>query len=170
MKRDSNHSNANSNHSNEIRSILMQFWHWKGILTIRVQILTIRKDSKHSNANSNHSNQIQSIWMQLLTIRKGFKALKCKLEHFEWDSKHSNAYSKILTIQMEIPSIYLNDIQRRFETFKCNFSKWIRSIRMQIWTLRTRFEAFNFIFKGILTIRVQISTIWTRFETFECKF
>ena len=141
-----------------------------------MQILTIRKDSKHSkrfkafeckfepfepnskylNATSNHSKGIQSIEMQTRTLWMRFEAFECIF--------------KVLTIQMEIPSIYLNDIQRRFETFKCNFSKWIRSIRMQIWTLRTRFEAFNFIFKGILTIRVQISTIWTRFEMFECKF
>ena len=50
-----------------------------------MQIRTIWKgyeafesNSKHSNANSNHSRDIRSIRMQILTIRKGFEALKCK--------------------------------------------------------------------------------------------
>ena len=54
--------------------------------------------------------------MQILTIRKGFEALECKIETFEWDSKHSNANSKL--------------------------SKGIRSIQMQILTLLKGFEAF----------------------------
>ena len=70
-------------------------------------------------------------------------------------------------------------IQKGFESFKWKFetnskhwftnSKGIRSIRMEIQTLRTRFEAFECIFK-VLTIRMQIRSIHTRFETFECKF
>ena len=70
-------------------------------------------------------------------------------------------------------------IQKGFESFKWKFetnskhwftnSKGIRSIRMEIQTLRTRFEAFECIFK-VLTIRMQIRSIHTRFETFECNF
>ena len=80
----SKHSNANSNHSKEIRSIWIQ----------------ILMDLKHSNANSNHSNQIpsferkfelfewelngnhsnqiQSIRKQILTIWIKFEAFECK--------------------------------------------------------------------------------------------
>ena len=60
--------------------------------------------------------EILSIWMQILNIRKRFA--------FEWkfkpNFKHSNANS--------------------------NHSKGIRSIRMQIQTIRTKFEAFEFKF------------------------
>ena len=65
FERDSNHSKANSIHS-------------KGILSSRMQILSLRKDSKHSNANSNFSKRIQSILMEIRTIRKGFEAFECK--------------------------------------------------------------------------------------------
>ena len=58
LERDSNHWNANLNHSNEIRSNQMQ-------------IRTIQ-DSNHLNANSNHWNEIRSNQMQIQTIRKGF--------------------------------------------------------------------------------------------------
>ena len=54
--RDANHSNANSKHSNEIRSKRMQIW------TI-LQMLTIR--------------------MQILSLRTWFEAIKCKFEPFE---------------------------------------------------------------------------------------
>ena len=59
--------------------------------------------------------------MQIRTIRKGaiwkgLEAFEFKFEPFEKDSKHSNANS--------------------------NHSKGIRSIQMQIWTIRNVFEAF----------------------------
>ena len=70
-------------------------------------------------------------------------------------------------------------IQKGFESFKWKFetnskhwftnSKGIRSIQMEIQTLRTRFEAFECIFK-VLTIRMQIQTIRKGFEPFQCKF
>ena len=178
--------------------------HWKGILSTRMQIWTIQTrletfKCKLSNANSNNSkemtplNAIRKIEpnskhpMQLLTIWKLFKEFKCKFEHFERDLKHSNAYSKILTIQMEIPTIWtIFKGDSKHSNAISNHSKgiWsirmqIRTLRMQIRTLRMRFEAFNFIFKWILTIQVQISTIWTRnvqmqilaiWKGFECKF
>ena len=72
---DLQHSNVNLNLSN-------------GILSIPMQILTIRKVFKHLNANSNHSKGIRSIQMQILTIRKRFEAFKCKFYPFERDSKH----------------------------------------------------------------------------------
>jgi len=55
FKKDSKHLNANSNHSNEIQSILMQIW---TLRSIRMHILTIEKSSNNSNAYS--------------TIEKGF--------------------------------------------------------------------------------------------------
>ena len=95
------HSNVNSNHSNQIRSIEKQSWtlwkrfeayssHLKGILTIRIQIWTIWKGFKHSNANSNYS---KGIWMQILTIRKGFEA---------YSNANSNQLKGIRSIRMQI--------------------------------------------------------------------
>ena len=54
--------------------------------------------------------------MQSRNIRKGFKAFECKFEAFESYWKHSNANS--------------------------SHSKGIRSIQMQIRTIRKGFEAF----------------------------
>ena len=54
-------------------------------LTIRTEFEAFERDLKHSNATLNHS---QGIRMQIQTIRKGFEALKCKMEPFE---RHSNA-------------------------------------------------------------------------------
>ena len=69
------------------------------ILSIRIQILTIRKRfeafEKDSNANTNHSNQIRYIQMQILTIRKAFEAFKSKFESFERDSKHLHQISNL---------------------------------------------------------------------------
>ena len=42
--------------------------HWNA------KIEPFERDWKHSNSNSNHSKGIQSIEMQILTIRKGFEA------------------------------------------------------------------------------------------------
>ena len=60
-----------------------------------------------------------------------------------------------------------------------NHSKGIRSIRIQIWTIRKGLKAFDSKFKpfewdsklskGIRGIRMQIQTIRKRFEAFECK-
>ena len=63
---DSKHSNANSNHSKEIRRIQMQIW-------------TIWKEFEHLNQKSNHLKGIRNIWEQIGTVRKGFEALECKL-------------------------------------------------------------------------------------------
>ena len=90
LKRDSMHSNTNSNHSKGIGTIRMQ------ILTIRMGLVAFEPNSKHSNANSNAnlnpSNEIRSIRIQIQTIRKwiqriliqiwtiqkGFEAFECK--------------------------------------------------------------------------------------------
>ena len=154
------------------------FWHWKGILTVLMQIQTIRtrieiferkfwpfeRNSARSNANSNYVNQTRSIRMQILTNRKGFE---CKFEPLKPNFKDSNG---------------IWTIRKGFEAFECKFSpfkpnskhlKGIPSIWMQIRTIWTSFEAFECIFwhwKGILTILMQIRTIRTRIETFECKF
>ena len=78
VKRHSNHSNANSNHLNEIQLIQMHILTFKRILTIQMQIRTFE--------------EILSIWMQILNIRKRFA--------FEWkfkpNFKDSNAISTIL--------------------------------------------------------------------------
>ena len=58
--------------------------------------------------------------MQILTISTKFEAFECKFKPFEQDSKHSNANS--------------------------NRSKGIRSIRIEIRTIRKGFEAFEYKF------------------------
>ena len=42
-------------------------------------------DWKHSNGNANHSKGIRSILIQILTIRKGLEAFEIKFEPFEMD-------------------------------------------------------------------------------------
>ena len=49
------------------------------------------RDSKRSNANSIPTKGILSIRMQIRTIRKGLEAFESKFEPFERDTKHSNA-------------------------------------------------------------------------------
>ena len=81
FERNSNHSNANSNHSkeilanhsNEVRSSRMQTWTIRTTFkALECKFEPFERDSNHSNANSNRSNDIQTIWMQILTIQKGF--------------------------------------------------------------------------------------------------
>ena len=80
-------------------------------------------------------------------LNQGFEAFKCKLEPFE---RHWNANS--------------------------NHSKGIRSIRMQIRTHRTRFEALESKFESlnnvneIRGIRMEFVTIRKGFKVFERKF
>ena len=79
IERDSNHSNANSDHSKGIQSIRMQIRTFrKGFEAFECKFEPFERDLKHSNANSNHSKGIWSIWMQILNIRKGFEAFECK--------------------------------------------------------------------------------------------
>ena len=72
--------------------------------------------------------------MQILTIWTGFEAFDCKFYSYERDSKHSNANS--------------------------NHSKGIRSIRIQIRTIR----------KGYKTFECKNLNIRSEFEVFESKF
>ena len=52
-------SNANSNHLNGFRSILMQIRAIrKGLEAFEIKLEPFETDSKHSNANSNHSKGI----------------------------------------------------------------------------------------------------------------
>ena len=78
FEKDSNHSNANSKHSNEIRSNQLQ----------------IRRTFDQSLANSNHSKEILTIRMQIRSIRTRFEAIECKFKPFERDSICSSANSK----------------------------------------------------------------------------
>ena len=158
------HSNANLKQPNEIRSIWRLFLviqkgfepfeckmnHLNEIRRIRMQNLTIRKgskafeckfkpfdrDSKHSsNVNSNHSKGfeaieckfklfklIESIRMQIWSIRmqiwtsQRFKPFEWKFEAFEQDSKHSNVYSNI-----ETDSNQIRALRTRFEAFEWIF-------------------------------------------------
>ena len=112
----SKQSNANANH-------------WKEILTIQMQIVTIRTTFKCKFYN--HSKWIQSTQMQIETIRKGFDAFKC---NFERDSKYlnanSNQWKRIRSIRIQIWSFQ-------------NHSKEIQSIWIQIQTIWKGFKVFE---------------------------
>ena len=111
FKRDSKHSNANSNDSNNSTP---NSNHSTGIGSIWMQIRTILKifkDISDIHIRMQFLPIRRSIRMQIRTIWKGFEAFKSKFQPYERDSKHSNANS--------------------------NHSKGIRSIRMQIQTIRT---------------------------------
>ena len=70
FERDSNHWNANSNHSKEIREgINCKFEPFKWATECKFK--PFERDSKESNANSNHSKGILTIVMQIRAIRKG---------------------------------------------------------------------------------------------------
>ena len=78
------------NHSKGIRSVQMQFLTIRKVLEafkfkfeaferiIRKEFEAFENYSKHSKSNSNHSKNIRRIRMQIRTIRKGFEALKFK--------------------------------------------------------------------------------------------
>jgi len=159
IRKDSKHSNANSNHLK---------------CTFECKLETFERDSKRSNANSDPTKGILSIRMQIRTIWKGFEAFECKFEPIERDSKRSNANSNhskgILSVRIQIRTIPV-----------------IRSIRMQIWTIRNGFEVLECKFepferdsknanansnhsKGIWIVQMQIRAIRKGFEAIECKF
>ena len=178
FERNSKHSNVNSNHSKEIRSIL--------------NLQPFERDSKHSNAhsnhsknirsirmsNSNHSKGIQSIQIQIWTIRKpkhsnsnsNIRKLECTFHSKEIQLRNSNHSKQINLFQRD--SIHIRTIRKIFEAFEWDskhsnvilnrkgfafeelFVK-IRSIRIQIQTI---------------SIRMHIKTIRKRFEPFKCKF
>ena len=145
-------------------------------------------DSKHLNANSNNLKGIRSIRMPIQTIRKGFEAFECKFQTFERDSKHSNQIQsirmKIQSIRMqnsnplnEIRSIYANSNHSKMDlknsNANSNHSKGIRSIRMQILTIRKGFEGFEaskFKFDPFERDSMQILNIRNGFEAIERKF
>ena len=169
FKQDSKHSNAYSSH-------------WKGTLTIWIQIATIRtkfkafkckfepfeRDSKNSNANFNFSKGIRSIPLKR-------DSLECKLEPFEQNLKHSNANSTITWPQVSVPLNSLFEQNSNKSNANSNHSKGIQSIQMQIRTTRKGFEAFESKFKPVKrdlkrskgirripSIRMEILTLRTR--------
>ena len=84
--------------------------------------------------------------MQIQTIPTKFEVFECKVEPFEQDSKHLNAYSNhckgILTIWMQTRTI--RDSKRL--NANSNHSKGIRHIQIQIRTIKTKLEAFEWKF------------------------
>ena len=123
-----------------------------------------------------NSNEIQ-------TIRKGFEAFEFErdLKHskvngpFEKDSKLSNPNSN----HSKGISKHSNTNSKPFErdskhsNSNSNHSKGIRSIPMQILTIRKGFEALEFKFESIrkrFEVFMQIRTIRKRFKAFEWKF
>jgi len=76
-----------------------------------------------------------------------------KLTH----SGHSNMLSGILSIQMQIRTIW-----KGFEAFILKFEPFERDSK--------HLNANSNQSKGIRRIRMQIQTTWKEFEAFECKF
>ena len=102
--------------------------------------------------------------MQIRTIRTKFKAIECKFEPFERDSKQSNENSNhskgILTIRMQI-----RIIRTRFEAMEWKFKPFERNSNHsnELWSIGKDLKQWNANWnhlKGILTIRM-------RFEAFE---
>ena len=104
------------------------------------------RDSKHSNGNAYHSKDIRSILIQILTIRKKFEAFKCKFEPFERVSKHSN---EIRAIRKGFKAFKWKPFERysKHSNSNSNHSKEIRSIQMQIRTIRKGLEALELNFE-----------------------
>ena len=144
FERDRKVSNANSKHSKGIRSIRFQnYTIRKGFETFESKFKRFEKDSKRSNANSNHLKGIRSIRMQILTIQTKFETFKCKFEPFEGDSKHSNSYSSHWKGFKAFESKFEPFERSKNSNVNSNRSKEIRSIRMQIETIRKGFEGFE---------------------------
>ena len=136
IRRDSKHSKANSNHSKEIRSIPIRTIR-KAFEAFKFKFELFERDSKHLNGNSSHSKGIRSIRILIRTIRKKFEAFYWKFEPFERDSKHSNSN---LNYSKKIPS-FRNQIRTIRPT--SNHSIGIRTIQMEIVTIRKGFKAFE---------------------------
>ena len=121
----------------EIRTI------WKGFEAFEFKFEPFEKDSKLSKPNYNHSKKVRSTRMHIITIRKRFEAFQCKFEPFERNSKHSNVNSNYSKVNSK-----LFEKDTKFEPFKkgiqsfrnptSNHSKGIRTIQMQILTIRMR--------------------------------
>ena len=71
FERDLNHSKSNSNHSKQIRSILIPF----EVFEYEFEPFD---GCKHSNSNSKHRMQIRSIRMHIPTIQKEFEVFESK--------------------------------------------------------------------------------------------
>ena len=124
-----------------------------------MQILTIRNVFQAFEPNSKHTNQICS-------IRKDFEAFECKFKPFERDSQHLKPNSKhlkgIRSIQIQIRTTW--DSSHSNTNF--NYSKGI-------WSIRTKFEAFECKlepFERNVKCWMEVLTIRNGFEAFECKF
>ena len=101
-----------------------------------------------------------------------------QIQPFERDSKRSNAISNH---SKGIGSVRIQ-IRKGFEAFECKFEQFerdtkdsnvIRSVRMQIRTIRKIFEVVECKFnhsKGIRSVQMQFLTIRKGLEGFEFKF
>ena len=125
----------------------------KGLEALKFKFEPFERDSKHWNANSKHSKGIEPFECK-------FAAFECKFEQLKRDWKHWNANSK-------------HSSDSKYSNENSNNSILIRSIQMQIPTIRKGFKAFECKFepferdskhsnansnnsKGIQSIRMQI--------------
>ena len=115
----------------------------KGFEAFKSTFEPFGRDSKHLNENSNHLKGIRSIRMQILTIQTKFETFKCKFEPFEGDSKHSNSYSSHWKGFKAFESKFEPFERSKNSNVNSNRSKEIRSIWMQIETIRKGFEGFE---------------------------
>ena len=108
-------SNANSNHSKRIRSILIPFEVFKcefepfdGCKHSNSNSKHSNANSKHSNAYSNHSKGIRSVRIQILTTQKESK-------HSKENWNHSKGIGSIRK--------QIRTIRKGFEAFECQFDR-----------------------------------------------
>ena len=174
FKRDSKHSNGNSNHSNGIRNIQLQTW------TTRMQVQAILTGFEPFEQVRIIQKQIRTTHMQIRAIQTGFEPFECKFEPLESDSNHSNVIFEPFECEfqpIERDSNHSNANSNHsngnlsHSNGNLSHSNGIRIIRMRIQTtwmqIRKRFKPFECYF---WTTRMRISTNWTGFEPFECKF
>ena len=125
------HSNANSNHYKEIRSIRMQMRTIrKGFEAFESKFKPMERDSKHSNANSNDSKWIQSIQMQILKITICIRMVRIWFEGLEFTFECFESLSNGL-------NVHLNPF---------------RMVRIWIRKLRISFECFEFAFENFKSL------------------
>ena len=116
--------------------------------------------SNDLNLHSNASNPFWMVWICIRMLWISFEGLEFAFECFEFGSNASNPFWMVgICIQMLwIPFEYLEFAFECFESLSngsnwhsnanSNHLKWIRSIRMQIQTIRKGFESFESHLRG----------------------
>ena len=147
---------ANSNHSNEIRSIRIQIrTTWKRFEAFECKFKPFERDSKHldansnhskghSNPNSNHSKGIRSVWIPNSNNLKRFRSIRIPIRIIRMLIQPTRKRSEAFEFKFEP---FERDLKHSSPNSK--HSKGIWSTRMQILTIRKGFEAFESKFEPL---------------------